>query len=286
MEIKKIDIHAHVTYNKEQFPMRKWVDPDTLIELYDALGIERGIILPTTNINGAPEDVVNADAAAVCRNYPDRFSRFCCICADDPDALKKLEKYKLEGAVGLGEVTTNKYFDSPEYDRLLSAAEECGLPVLFHVSPAIGEGYGVVDEEGLPRLEKMLKKHKDLIFIGHSKPFWYEISDEEGADRRKCSESKVKEGRLHKLMREYGNLYCDLSAKSGSNAMMRDEEHAAKFIAEFSDRIMYGCDIVVPTVSYPFEFSKFLSEMAEKGEISEENYLKICRKNAERLFGI
>ena len=40
------------------------------------------------------------------------------------------------------------------------------------------------------------------------------------------------------------------------------------------------------TVSYPFEFSKFLSEMAEKGEISEENYLKICRKNAERLFGI
>ena len=48
---------------------------------------------------------------------------------------------------------------------------------------------------------------------------------------------------LFELMREYGNLYCDLSANSGRNAMMRDPDFASNFLTEFADRIYYGADV-------------------------------------------
>ena len=97
---------------------------------------------------------------------------------------------------------------------------------------------------------------------------------------------KVTDGRIAELMRKYDNLYCDISAGSGSNAFMRDREYAAKFIAEFSDRILYGSDISLPNQTFPFTFDVFLKNMVENGEISEENYCKIVRYNAEKLLDL
>ena len=97
---------------------------------------------------------------------------------------------------------------------------------------------------------------------------------------------KVKEGRIAQLMREYGNLYCDLSACSGMNALRRDPEYAAKFIEEFADRMLYGCDICMPGQEFPFLFDEFLTSMRENDEISEKNYYKLVRGNAERLLGL
>ena len=102
--------------------------------------------------------------------------------------------------------------------------------------------YGIIDELGLPRLEKMLKKHPKLKIFGHSQCFWSEIGENSEELRNTYPEGKVKNGRLPELLRKYENLYCDLSAGSGANALMRDREHAARFIEEFSDRLLYGCD--------------------------------------------
>ena len=73
---------------------------------------------------------------------------------------------------------------------------------------------------------------------------------------------------------------------SGANAFMRDREHAARFVEEFSDRILYGCDICNALNTYPFAFDEFLTSMRESGEISEENYRKIVRENAVRLLDL
>ena len=85
-------------------------------------------------------------------------------------------------------------------------------------------------------------------------------------------------------MRKYENLYCDLSATSGSNAMMRDPEYAASFIEEFADRILYGCDICQIFNTFQFDFDEFLTQMRADGMISEENYYKIVRGNAIKLL--
>ena len=160
--------------------------------------------------------------------------------------------------------------------------------MLFHIAPQHGGAYGIVDELGLPRLERMVRKHHDLKFIGHSAAFWSEISEGCTQETRNgYPKGKVVEGRLPRLLREYGNLYCDLSAGSGSNAMMRDPEYAAKFMEEFSDRIFYGIDsCTYDRDTFPYTFDAWLTKMVEDKMLSQETYEKIIRRNAEKILGI
>lgn len=289
--IKKIDIHAHVANHYRSTPSLIKIDDNELIEMYDKLGIERGVLLPIVSPEGMESPMTNEEIIKSVERHGDRFSWFCNVdpraCSNSPTSKlgKLLEHYKALGAKGVGEITANIYFDDPKTDNLLSCCEELDMPVLFHINPSFVGSYGVVDGLGLPRLEKMLKKHRELTFIGHSAAFWSEISaDNTDEIRNGYPKGKVTEGRLATLLRENENLTCDLSAGSGANAMMRDREYAAKFLAEFGDRVMYGCDIGSQANTHPFTFSDFLESMRESGELSEENYRKICRENAERFL--
>ena len=297
-ELKKIDIHAHITMFAPWIPMHRGTDqrilsPEELISMYDELGIERGVLLPIISPEGQPLLISNESCIWAAQKYPERFSWFCNV---DPRALDNyaqedlsylLQHYKKLGAKGIGELTSNLYIDDPKMDNLFSHCEEIGLPVLFHISPEPNRYYGIVDELGLPRLEKMLKKHRKLQFIGHSQPFWSEISaDNTEASRNTYPVGKVTPGRLWELMGEYENLFCDLSAGSGANAMMRDAENAAAFLETFQDRIYYGCDICASVNRHPFVFRDFLDDMLHRGMLSPIAYRKICRENAERLLAL
>jgi predicted TIM-barrel fold metal-dependent hydrolase len=44
------------------------------------------------------------------------------------------------------------------------------------------------------------------------------------------------------MMRQYPNLYCDISAGSGWNALNRDHAFTREFLYEFQDRVLYGRD--------------------------------------------
>ncbi len=298
-EIKKIDIHAHAIpwpqYSPAYFGTdHKKLTPKQLFEqYYTRLNVEKCVLLPGVSAEGAT--AVNPPEAVkyLADQDPEHLFWFCGV---DPRALSNsadanlgylLEHYKALGAKGLGELTCNLPADDPKMDNLFSFCEALNLPVTIHIAPAPEGYYGIYDELGLPRIEKMLKKHPRLKIFGHSQPFWSEIGDNvtEG-NRNSYISGKVNEGRLHYLLRTYENLYCDLSAGSGANALMRDREHAAKFIEEFSDRLMYGCDICMAGQEFPFAFDEFLTSMRKSGEISEENYYKIVRGNAERILDI
>ena len=84
------------------------------------------------------------------------------------------------------------YANDPMIDNLFYHCTQCDLPVTIHIAPRFGASYGIVDEQGLPRLEKMLKKHKDMKLLGHSAPFWGEISkDLKPEDRIAYPKGKV-----------------------------------------------------------------------------------------------
>ena len=292
-KIKKIDIHAHVVLADEIPPSSIWIKADELIDIYDKLDIDMGVLLPIVSPEGQTHTMTNESIISAVERYPDRFVWFCNVDprsapnSETTDLSVLLNYYKKKGARGVGELTSNLYFDDPKMDNLFHHCEECDMPVIFHVSPSLGVNYGAVDEIGLPRLEKMLKKHPKLKFIGHSQPFWAEMSADITEEfRNRYPKGKVTEGRIAQLLREYDNLYCDLSAGSGANAIMRDPEYAEKFLNEFADRIFFGCDICEPTQTYPFKFSDFLENMRAEGTLKEENYRKICRENAEKLLGL
>jgi predicted TIM-barrel fold metal-dependent hydrolase len=295
-EIKKIDMHAHVTYHPDLVPKLqitgyRILNAEELLEKYERLNIEAGVLLPIVSPEGQWNQITNEDTYLSARERPESFYWFCnvdpraSINDKDADLCYIIEHYKAMGARGLGELTTNLYADDPKMLNLFASCVECDMPVTIHVSPKPNFNYGIVDEIGLPRIERVLKKFPDLKLIGHSQPFWAEMSADLTEEMRNdYPQGKVIEGRLPKLMREYGNLYCDLSARSGAYALMRDKEYAARFIEEFADRIFYACDFCAITNDHQFEFDKFLDEMVEDGYISLENYKKIVRENALTLL--
>ena len=293
--IKKIDIHAHAIAFPDYVPRNRWgtrmCSGEEVIRFYDELNIEKGVLLPISS----PEAQITPMTSEACKyiadQHPDRFLWFCNVdpravsYAPDADLSLLLSQYKAMGAKGVGEMTAHVYADDPLMDNLLGCCVECDMPFLFHMAPSFGGFYGIIDEIGMPRLEKMMKKHPDLKVIGHSQAFWSEISATITEEKRNCyNDGKVVEGRLAQLLREYGNLYCDLSAGSGSSALMRDPEYAARFVEEFSDRLLYGCDICGVDNTHQYIFNDFLDKMVADGMISPENYRKIVRENAIKLL--
>ncbi|MBE5732094.1 MAG: hypothetical protein E7353_03565 [Clostridiales bacterium] len=295
--IKRIDVHAHATAFPQfapPFPSGyRMNNAEEVIAMYDKLNIEKGILLPL-GIEGQFQTITSEECAYVASLHPDRFEWFCYV---DPrsrgystkeDLSKILMHYKKLGAKGVGELMAQMYIDDPYMDNLFYHCAECDMPVTIHIAPKVSGYYGIVDDLGLPRLEKMLKKHKNLKILGHSQLFWAEISgDLTEAERDGYPTGKVKEpGRITQLMREYENLYCDVSANSGMNALMRDPDHAHKFIEEFSDRLLYGCDYTATFNTHTYEMNDFLSEITDNGIMSDENFYKFVRGNAEKLLDI
>lgn len=297
--MKKIDVHIHsinevITFNNSRIPT-----PQDLAEIvFPESNTEKGILLPLSNMGSLADlplteriDRGNELAYELTKQYPHMLDWFFymdpTMAGDDPEAdlSAYFEKYKAWGAKGVGELTTNLYFDDPLYINLFAHCERYELPILFHISPEPHKYYGVADDPGLPRLEKMLQKFPKLIFIGHSQPFWSEISADISSDseiRNSYPEGKVIPGRVVELLRTYPNLYADLSAGSGFNALNRDREFAYSFLEEFQDKLMFGTDYVIPRIG--IELSAFLDEAAKNGNISEAAYHKIIRLNAMNVL--
>ena len=291
-KIKKIDAHAHaILFAQYEYPKHLTVTPEQLIDLYDKVGVEKGVLLPITSPEAQMSVITNEEVQAMVNQHPDRFTWFCNV---DPrmghnlpneDLSVLLGHYKALGAKGMGELTGNLYADSPYVDNLFSHCEELDLPVTIHIAPDVQGYYGLIDDLGLPRLEKMLKKHPKLKVLGHSQGFWAEISaDCVNFSRDDYPSGKVYEGWLAYLMRECENLYCDISAGSGCNAMTRDPEYTYKFIEEFGDRMLYGIDHCLPQDKQAYKLAAFLDNAAETGCISQEHYRGICRENAIRIL--
>ncbi|MBQ3055159.1 MAG: amidohydrolase family protein [Oscillospiraceae bacterium] len=292
MLVKKIDIHVHTSRTKG-FPRihsdnSSYASPEELRIKYNAWGIEKGVVLPSIGSECAYRAVTNEEIHELVRDYPETLDWFCNI---DPRWMKNdetsnftpmIEYYKSLGAKGVGEICSNLYFDDPRVWNLFRHCEACQMPVTFHIGN-MGGDYGLVDELGLPRLEKTLKEFPNLIFLGHSQKFWAEISadcTEEG--RLGYPEGPVTPGRVVELMRKYKNLHGDLSAGSGGNAIMRDPEFGLSFMEEFQDRLYFGTDICSPHNEFPL--SGYLDDAVQNGKLSEAAYRKISRENALKLL--
>lgn len=297
MKVQKIDIHNHVVLQKGaprwyQKHLGHFCTPEEMFLFFQIQGIEKGVQLPFVSPEWGTNVITNEESFELVRRFPDRFYWFCNIdprnILNDPstDFTPCLQYYKSLGAKGVGELSANLYFDDPLVWNLFSHCEKCDMPVLFHIGNK-GFDYGLVDELGLPRLEKSLKQFPNLIFIGHSQKYWAEISGDCTAETRDGYPTGpvTPGGRVVDLMRKYPNLHSDLSAGSGENAIMRDPAFGYAFLEEFQDRLYFGTDICDPNQTLDdCHLSFFLDDAVENGHISQAAYNKICRENALRLL--
>lgn len=286
-----IDIHAHA-YRKgtpQQDGTTVFANPEQLLKRYDELGIEMGFLLPLIG----PEVYLpqsNEDIMDMCGKSGGRLLPFCNIdprgISNSPDAKLNIwiDHYKKSGCYGIGEVMPNIPFMDPRSQNLFKHAEASGLPFTFDISDRIGGDYGFYDDPGLPQLEQTLKKFPKLVILGHGPAFWAEMGRlETPLDRSGYPKYPIHaEGVVPKLFRRYPNLYGDLSASSGYNALARDPEHAVKFLNEFQDRLLFGTDICSSKMRIPLP--EFLISLKRRKKISNAVFKKIARENAVKLF--
>jgi predicted TIM-barrel fold metal-dependent hydrolase len=91
---------------------------------------------------------------------------------------------------------------------------------------------------------RVLAKYPKVNFIGHAQTWWANIDADQPKDPSSLyPRGKVKAGGwTDRYLRDYPNMFADLSAGSGLNAMRRDEEHARAFIERNQDKLIYGSD--------------------------------------------
>jgi predicted TIM-barrel fold metal-dependent hydrolase len=287
-----IDVHGHI--GRVSPDRREFVDVTNLIAKMDAWGIDKTCILPLSeHPEGAYLECDTEDVIAACARYPDRLVPFCLIdprYMNDPktDFRDLLREYKTRGCKGMGEMLPKLDFDDPRGLNLYRQAAEFGMPVLFDMQDR-PEGYGLRDDYGLPKLERTLQACPDTVFIGHGPTFWAEISaDVPVAQRSGYPTGPIKRGgAVPRLMRKYANLWADISAGSGYNALSRDPAFGLEFMEEFQDKLMFGTDSCLRSdTAENVKNVNFFRDARQSKGISEAAGEKIAWKNATRLLGL
>jgi len=288
-----IDAHLHTVRTKgvpRNAQGANFATPEELITMMDRTQVDKGVLLPDISPECLHQASTTEDVLEVCEQYPDRFIPFCNVDpraernSPEADLSRHLNYYKERGCCGLGEITACLPFGDPLVQNLFHHCELCEMPVIFHVAPERYGYYGLIDELGLPGLEQCLQAFPDLVFIGHSQPFWAEISGGLTAETRGGypEGAVVPGGTVPRLMARHPNLYCGWDAGSGYNGLTRDPEFGWQFMAEFSDRILFGTDICDPTNDHMH--AAYLRQSFADGHISEETFEKISWQNANRLL--
>jgi predicted TIM-barrel fold metal-dependent hydrolase len=133
--------------------------------------------------------------------------------------------------------------DGPEFRRIYALAADLGVPILIHfqeVDHVQGEGTWA---SGYAKVfDAVLKAHPKTTFIGHADAFWANVSADYRNETAYPSAPIVRGGVTDKWLGDYPNLFGDLSANSGNNAMSRDAAFTADFLKRHQDKLMFGSD--------------------------------------------
>lgn len=282
-----IDIHNHPDYHGHSV--------EKVIANMDACGIDVACLLsweapkndydPTNKMNFSPFSE-NPFPFERCVEYkkaaPDRFLLGFCPDPRQPDAINRLK-----AAVSLydisicGELKLRMMYDNPDAIQLYRVCGEYGLPVLMHFdyclplhpvgNPWQDYWYG----GGIDALERVLALCPETNFIGHAPGFWAHISnDDQYATFAYPKGAVIPGGRIEQLLEKYPNLYCDISAGSGHNALNRDHEFTRGFLDRWQDRILYARDY----------FDNIHRELLESIGISDTIKKKLYEDNARKIL--
>ena len=125
--------------------------------------------------------------------------------------------------------------DSPEMQRIYELAGAHNVPVLMHWQLKMYN-------HGFERFHRMLEKFPRVKFVGHAQTWWANI-DRNNGDQAGYPKGPVAAGGLaDKYLSDYANMYGDLAAGSGLNALTRDEDFARDFVSRHRNKLVFGSD--------------------------------------------
>lgn len=182
---------------------------------------------------------------------------FCTIWPLDEEKLLKFKVCINKGAKGLKLYSGNTllFYDSrlnlSDMYPVYSYLEENDLPIIFHVNP----GKFTIQDE----FEAVLRDFPGLRII--------------------CPHfclSSIASDRLEYLMDNYPNLYTDISfglyAKDGLKRISRNVTKFKALIEKYQDRIFFGTDMIVTSVSYKTSDWIYNLTMCYRNMLEKDSY--------------
>jgi predicted TIM-barrel fold metal-dependent hydrolase len=207
---------------------------NTLAHL-DGAGVTKANLLTRA---GSLEQVKATIAAA-----PGRFTWFNSYDVSKPDAEQVLTQAVKDGAQGFGELKYHVAADGPELRRMYALAADLRVPLLIHfqeVDHFPNEGTWATGYA--KTFAAILKAHPKTTFIGHADAFWANVSADYRNEVSYPSGPIVRGGVTDTWLGEFPNLFADMSANSGNNAMSRDPVFTADFLERHQDKLLFGSD--------------------------------------------
>jgi predicted TIM-barrel fold metal-dependent hydrolase len=230
----------------------------------DEVGVEKSVVFA----DGIGADFDKA-AALFLKKYPDRFQVYCGLDVsriESPDyparAARELERCCKLGARGVGELSDKGWgveaeeknalprakrlrFDDPRLDVFWKKCAELSLPVNIHIAdhPSCWQPLGPHQErtpdfqgfnmtgKDVPSYQELLSIRDRLLARHPGIHFIFCHLSNEGNDLASLS----------KTMDKYPNLLLDISARDYE--LGREPRTAAKFLARYKDRVMFGTDM-------------------------------------------
>jgi uncharacterized protein len=266
-----IDVHQHVQYSGRT--------DEVLIRHQRTLGVTTSVLMPSGDRgDGHPGGSGEHEAVvSLCRAHPGEFVFFANEVSEHPDAPEIIERQLRKGAIGIGEQKFRVECDSPHLWRIAEVAREFDVPILMHFQ----EG---VYNRNIERFHRTLERFPTVKFIGHAQAWWANI-DREHTPGSNYPRGLVTPGGLtDRYLRDYPNCYADLSAGSGNNAIVRDEEHFRGFIRRHADKLLYGTDCSEGTGRAPTCFAARTLEAIRRLSPGKEVERKILYENARRVL--
>jgi predicted TIM-barrel fold metal-dependent hydrolase len=159
-----------------------------------------------------------------------------------PNAVELLTAAIKAGAHGFGEVKYHVEADGPEMRRLYSAAAELGVPLTLHFQEVGHSATEGVFNTGFKRFDKILAAFPKTTFVGHCDAFWANVSADYHEEESYPRKPIVRGGITDRWLSDYPNLFADLSANSGNNALTRDPSFTADFLRRHREKLIFGSD--------------------------------------------
>jgi len=249
-----------------------------LLEYVESEKLEKVVLLPLArSYPDIGEDIVKTDGVLKAYSlHPDKIIPFCAFNPGDSDLREKIRNAVENGCKGFGEHKVEIKINDEQNINLFRICGEHGLPVLLHIDNRFNADFEVFND--------VISRVEETVFIVHGPGWWSQISSEktdEAYPKGRISEP----GEAVRILKEYKNVYADISAFSGLNAISRDRDFGRWFLSKMSGKLIYGTDFpCINPEGSQFGPDRSHISLLESYNLSEDALKKITRENILKIL--
>ncbi|MEM2850129.1 MAG: amidohydrolase family protein [Candidatus Bathyarchaeia archaeon] len=278
-----VDFHTHIGGFKSYHRNLKgliFVTEKDLLSYMAEFNIRRAVVLPGSRFDvelgeydQSPERVLR-----ICRFHPELIP-FCCVDLNEPKKSSVIEEYLSKGAEGYGEHKVRLPINNELSQEIYEICGKLRIPILMHVD----DSHNYLFEEVF---QEIAYKYSKTVFIMHGPGWWRHISAE--PSKEVYPTGPVKSGGLvDRILSTFENVYADISATSGFNALRRDVKYAREFLEKHESKILFGTDFpCIDPYGGQFGPDGLHLNLLKSLELSDKTFEDIKFRNAEKLLNL